>query len=115
MKEINFDAKDKKLGRLASELAVVLMGKDEPEYAANKVAAVKVLVKNVSLLNITEKKMSEKIYDSYSGYPGGRKEVAMKKLIEKKGYTPVLENAVFGMLPKNKLRALMMKNLIITE
>ncbi len=115
MREINLDAKDKKLGRFASEVAVILMGKDEPDYTANKVTKVKVNIKNASLMNITEKKLSSKIYDSYSGFPGGRKEVVMKKLIEKKGYEAVLRNAVNGMLPKNKLRSQMMKNLIITE
>jgi large subunit ribosomal protein L13 len=115
MKEYNFDAKDKKIGRLASEIAVVLMGKDDPNYAPNKVADVKVLVENASQLDISDKKMEQKIYDHYSGYPGGRKEIPLKRLIEKKGYGEPLRNAVYGMLPKNKLRDLMMKNLTINE
>ena len=115
MKEINLDAKDKKLGRLASEIAVILMGKNEADYAPNKVANVKVKVSNASLLNISQRKLDDKIYDTFSGYPGGRKEISMRKLIDKKGYGVILKNAVFGMLPKNKLRALMMKNLIIEE
>lgn len=115
MKKINLDAKEKKLGRLASEIAVILMGKDEPDYTPNKVATVQVLVKNASLLDISKRKLDGKIYDSFSGYPGGRKEVLMRKLIEKGGYKIVLRNAVFGMLPKNKLRALTIKHLIIEE
>ena len=115
MKEYNFDAKDKKLGRLATEIAVALMGKDDPSFAKNVVADVKVTVKNASLMDISEKKKSTKVYDSYSGYPGGRKEIVAKKLIEKKGYGELIRNAVWGMLPKNKLRSRMMKNLEISE
>jgi len=115
MKEYNFDAKGERIGRLATKIAVVLMGKDDPNYAPNKVAEVKVLVENASQLDISEKKKDEKIYDHYSGYPGGRKEIPLRRLIEKKGYGAPLKNAVYGMLPKNKLRDLMMKNLTINE
>ena len=115
MKEYNFDAKGKKLGRLASQIAIILMGKDDPNFAPNKVASVKVMVENASKMDISEKKKEKKIYDHYSGYPGGRKEIPLKRLIEKKGYAAPLRNAVYGMLPKNKLRDLMMKNLEIKE
>ena len=115
MKEYKFDAKGEKIGRLASQIATVLMGKDDPNYAPNKVADVKVLVENASQLDISEKKKDEEIYDRYSGYPGGRKEISLRKLIEKKGYGEPLKNAIYGMLPKNKLRDLMMKNLTINE
>jgi len=115
MREYNFDATGKKLGRLATELAVVLMGKDQPDFAPNVVADVKVTVNNASKLDIDDKKMDSKIYDRYSGYPGGRKEFTMRKLIADKGYKAVLQNAVYGMLPKNKLRDRVMKNLIIND
>jgi len=115
MKTYKVDAKGKKLGRLASEIAVLLMGKKEPEFARNKVAEVQVEVENVSAMDISEKKKKTKIYDRYSGYPGGRKEFPMEKVIKDKGYGAVLKNAVYGMLPKNKLRDRMMKNLIINE
>jgi large subunit ribosomal protein L13 len=111
----NFDAKDKKMGRLATEIAVVLMGKDSPSFSPNTVADVKVVVDNASFLDISEKKKDEKIYDHYSGYPGGRKEIPLRRLIERKGYAAPLKNAVYGMLPKNKLRDLLMKNLEINE
>ncbi len=114
-REYTIDAKDKKIGRLASEIAVILMGKDDAKYAPNVVADVKVLIENSSKLDISEKKMDQKIYDHYSGYPGGRKEITLRKLIEKKGYAAPLENAIYGMLPKNKLRDLLMKNLIINQ
>lgn len=115
MKEFTFDATDKKLGRFASELAMVLMGKNDPSYQPNQVAPHKVIVSNASKLAISPKKMDEKTYARYSGYPGGLKHVAMEKVIEKKGYAEVLRKAVYGMLPGNKLRNEMMKNLIITE
>jgi large subunit ribosomal protein L13 len=59
--------------------------------------------------------MDSKIYDRYSGYPGGRKEFTMRKLVADKGWEAVIKNAVNGMLPKNKLRDRVMKNLIIND
>ncbi len=115
MKTYNLDVTGKKLGRVATEIAIILMGKKLPDYAPNVVADVEVIVENVSALDISEKKKNSKIYDHYSGYPGGRKEILLKDLIAKKGYSEVLKNAVYGMLPKNKLRPLLMKKLIIKE
>ena len=85
MKEYKFDATNQKLGRLSSEVAVALMGKNEPEFARNKVAEVKVVISNASKMDIDDKKMDSKIYDRYSGYPGGRKEFTMRKLVADKG------------------------------
>jgi large subunit ribosomal protein L13 len=85
MKEYKFDATNQKLGRLASEIAVALMGKNEPDFARNKVAEVKVIVDNASKMDIDDKKLDSKIYDRYSGYPGGRKEFTMRKLVADKG------------------------------
>ena len=115
MKEYNFDATNQKLGRLASEIAVALMGKNEPEFARNKVADVKVIIDNASKMDIDDKKMDSKIYDRYSGYPGGRKVFTMRKLVADKGWSAVIKNAVNGMLPKNKLRDKVIKNLIIND
>ena len=84
-KEINFDAAEQKLGRLASQLAIALMGKNEIDFAPNVVADVKVIVNNASKMDVSEKKMDSKIYDTYSGYPGGRKEFTMRKLVADKG------------------------------
>ncbi len=115
MKEFTFDATNKKLGRLASEIAVILMGKNDPSYEANKVAPHKVIVSNASKMSIDPKKMDEKTYKKFSGYPGGLKLISMPRMIEKKGYGELLKNAVYGMIPANKLRKQIMKNLIITE
>lgn len=109
------DAQGQRLGRMASQIAVLLMGKDRPDFAANTIAPVTVVVNNASLMDIDNTKKDTKIYDRYSGYPGGRKEMTMREVIEKKGYAPLIENAVYGMLPGNKLRKQVMKNLIINE
>jgi len=115
MKEYNFDLTGKKLGRVATEIAVILMGKDSPDYAPNKIANVVINIENASKLDVSEKKLDSKIYDHYSGYPGGRKEITMRLLVAKKGYGEALKNAIYGMLPKNKLRSQLIKKLVIKE
>ncbi len=109
------DAKGKRLGRIASEVATILMGKHRPDAVKHITADVIVNVENASGLDISEKKQKEKTYKRYSGYPGGLKVFPMKKLIEKKGFSEVMRKAVYGMLPNNKLRAKRMKNLIVSE
>ncbi len=109
------DAQNKSLGRVASEVAMILMGKDKADYRPNVVADVKVEIQNASKVKINPKNLKNKLYKRYSGYPGGLKETPMKKVIEKKGYSEIFEIAVKGMLPANKLRPLMMKNLEVTE
>ncbi|MFC1721059.1 50S ribosomal protein L13 [Patescibacteria group bacterium] len=109
------DAQNKSLGRVASEAAKVLMGKDKADYKPNVVADVKVEIKNASKIKINPKNLDNKLYKRYSGYPGGLKETPMKKVIEKKGYSELFEMAVRGMLPANRLRQIMLKNLSIVE
>ena len=113
--QYTLDAKDQRLGRLASEIAVLLMGKNLPAFERNQVADVHVTVNNASLMDIDAKKKETKIYDRYSGYPGGLKQQPMSKVIADKGYQAVLMNAVKGMLPKNKLQSRMLKNITINE
>ena len=115
MKEYTLDATDKAFGRVASEAAVLLMGKDDPSFRKNVVADVKVNIVNASKTKYDPKKLKGKIYQRYSGYPGGRKERTMQEVIDKKGYKEIFEKAVYGMLPANKLRSILMKNLIITD
>ncbi len=117
MTKHTIDAKNKKLGRVAAEAAVILMGKSAPTFKKNVVADVSVEITNASKMDITEKKMTEKEYQRYSGYPGGRSVMSLKQVIDKKGkgYEAVLKTAVNGMLPKNKLQREMIKNLIITK
>ena len=113
MNTVKIDAKGKKLGRISTEIAIILMGKNEPTYERHLVKSPMIEVSNVSDLDISNAKMNNKKYKRYSGYPGGLKERTMKQVIEKKGYGEVLKTAVFGMLPKNKLRSKMIKRLII--
>ena len=107
------DATGQKLGRFASSIAHVLLGKDQTDFAKNKVANVAVTVENVDSLDIPEAKMTGKVYDRYSGFHGGRKEETLEELIAKKGVAEALKKAVHNMLPNNRLRKERMKNLII--
>jgi large subunit ribosomal protein L13 len=108
------DATGRRLGTVATEAATVLMGKDQPDFAKHTVAPVTVTIENASKLDIPEKKQGE-IYQSYSGYPGGRKTETLIHLATRLGYAEVVRRTVKGMLPKNKLQARMMQNLTITE
>jgi len=113
MKEYILDAKDKSLGRLASETASILRGKREVDFAPNRLAAVKVKVVNLDKIKISEKKIEQKYYKKHSGYPGGLKITPLKKVLKKKGVAYVFRQAVMNMLPKNKLQKRMIKNLEI--
>jgi len=112
---VTVDAAGKRIGRVATEVAAILLGKDRTDQVRYQVPPVQVTVINAAKLAIDEKKRIQKEYDRYTGYPGGRRVLSMEKLIDKKGYSEVLRKAVYGMLPGNKLRAVRMKNLTITE
>lgn len=109
------DAEGKTLGRVASAAAKFLMGKTTPDYVANKVADVKVTIINASKTKTTEARMKETLHERYSGFPGGFKTATNEEIITKKGWASLYELAVYGMLPANKLRPLMMKRLTINE
>ena len=113
--EYTLDAQEKSVGRVATEAAMALMGKNTPSYKPNVAPDVSVRTVNASKANISEKKKGEKTYERYSGYPGGLKSATMGEVIEKKGYGEIFRMAVKGMLPKNKLQAVMMKNLTVEE
>jgi large subunit ribosomal protein L13 len=108
----NIDATNKILGRLASQIAVLLRGKHKPDFAPHKDIGDFVVVKNVDKIKFSGKKMNQKIYYHHSGYLGGLKEISLEKLFKEKPDV-VLKKAVFGMLPKNKLRAKQIKRLKI--
>jgi len=105
-----FDADGKVLGRLASEIARLLMGKNKTDYSPNMDMGDYVVVINAKKVEVTGKKMSQKVYRSHSGYPGGLKEVKFEKMITEMPQR-VIENAVKGMLPKNRLLSERMKRL----
>ena len=109
------DATDKSLGRLSSEVAALLIGKNKTDYARNALSGNTVTVTNAAKMKVSEKKLLEKIYTRYSGYPGGLKEMSMSHIVGKKGYKEAISIAVKGMLPNNKLQKGMMKALTITE
>lgn len=109
------DATGKKLGRLASEIAVLLMGKNRTDFARNKIPNIKIEVTNASAISVDPVKAKAKEYSSYSGYPSGLRKETLEHLAKRLGMKEVLKKAVNGMLPKNKLRARMMNNLSIKD
>ncbi len=109
------DAQGKKVGRIASEAAKLLMGKNTPAFVRNAVPNVEVEVINASKADITEKKRGEKLHPRYSGYPSGITIPTVAHTIEMKGHKELFRQAVYGMLPRNKLRAKMIKNLKISQ
>jgi large subunit ribosomal protein L13 len=113
-REYTIDAAGKRLGIVASEAATYLMGKDSPDFTRHSAPNVKVTITNVSKLDISEKKAGE-IYQRYTGYPGGRREETFEHLAKRLGYAEPVKRTVRGMLPNNKLRAVMLKNLIIND
>ncbi|MEK7582213.1 MAG: 50S ribosomal protein L13 [Patescibacteria group bacterium] len=109
------DAEGKVLGRLASEIATILLGKKTPDVKKNVVASVSVRVVNAGKIKISQKKLHTEKHKTYSGYPGGLKERTLEEVMAKKGARELITHAVEGMLPKNKLHKLRMKKLHITE
>lgn len=109
------DATEKTLGRVSSAAAKILMGKTTPDYVANKVADVSLVIENVSKTRMTEKRKEETLHSRYSGYPGGLKFESNAKILKNKGWEELYRMAIRGMLPANKLRPLMMKRLTIKE
>lgn len=115
MKEYKIDVAGKKLGRVASEIASILIGKQDANFQKNQVADVRVEVLNASQMNIDPKKARTKIYTNYTGFPGGLRKRTLEEIVTKKGHAEVLEKAVTGMIHNNKLKKLILKNLIIKE
>jgi large subunit ribosomal protein L13 len=113
-KTYTIDATGKRLGKVATEAASVMLGKNDPNYARHIMADVTLTIENVSKLDIPEKKEGE-IYQSYSGYPGGRKTEPLIHLAERLGYGEVVKRTVAGMLPTNKHKKRLLAKLVITE
>ena len=104
------DAKDKVLGRLASKIAAVLIGKGKVIYSPHQDTGDEVIVINASKVKTTGNKFADKVYKRYSAYPGGLREVNLATKM-KKHPDYVVRHAVKGMLPKNKLGAKLLKKL----
>jgi len=106
------DVDNKVLGRVATEIANVLRGKNKPTFTPSVDTGDFVIVVNAEKIALTGKKFSDKTYYSHSGYVGGLKEISAGKLLDKKP-EELLKKAVKGMLPKNKLARHMLKKLKI--
>jgi large subunit ribosomal protein L13 len=109
------DAQDKKIGRVASEAAKILMGKNTVTYARNAVPNVEVEIINASKAEVDLRKYSVELKARYSGLPSGIQTDTVGLVIAKKGKKELFRRAVSGMLPRNKLRAKMIKRLKISE
>lgn len=104
------DASDASLGRVASSVAKALSGKNKVTFTPHVDAGDNVIVINAANLKVTGAKLKNKMYYHYSGYPGGLREQTLAQVMEKDP-TKAIQNAVYGMLPKNKLRPEMMQRL----
>lgn len=109
------DAKDRTLGRVASEVAGFLLGKNKTSFERNAYSGSPVKVINASKLRITVKKLAEIYHTRYSGIPGGLRITSGTETKEKIGLKELIKLATYQMLPDNKLRREMMKNLKIED
>lgn len=112
------DATDQHLGRLCSKIAKILRGKNKPDYSPFVECGDNVIVINAEKVVLTGKKLTDKIYLNYTGYPGGQRELTPEVLIKKSynkhlkaGFNPLFIRAMKGMLPKNRLGRTLIKNL----
>ncbi len=113
MNTITLDATGKKLGRLASEVAMILQGKNTPGYVPHVLENTKVIITNATKLDMENRLDRE--YLSYSGYPGGLRRETASRLKERKGMEAIIKNAVSGMLPKNTHRSRLLLNITVTD
>jgi len=104
------DATDKTLGRLASEIAKVLRGKNKPIYTPHLDTGDHVIVINAERIHVTGRKLDQKFYHRHSGYPGGLTSISLREQL-KRHPTRVIRSAVWGMLPHNRLGRAMIKKL----
>ena len=112
------DATDQVLGRLCSKVAKILRGKYKPSYSPNVVCGDNVIIINADKVRLTGKKMTDRVYLSYTGYPGGQRETTPEVLIKKSfnkhlkpGVNPLFIHVMKGMLPKNRLGRRIIENM----
>lgn len=104
------DAAGKVLGRLATEIAILLRGKNKPDFTPQEDKGDFVSVTNADKIKLTGKKAESKVYLRHTGYLGGLKQASIKKIMKERP-SEVLRRAVYGMLPKNRLRDRQIKRL----
>lgn len=114
MQEYKFDATNKILGRLASEIAGLVLGKDSPNFNPAKLSHSKIVVYNTDKIKVTGKKTLQKLYRRHSGYLGNLKEESLRNILARDSRL-ALRHAIMGMLPKNKLRSIIIKNIILEK
>lgn len=112
IRPITIDAKGRPLGRLATRIAYVLRGKNDPSYQPHRIVARDVVVRNCSLVAIPPKKMAQKVFKRTSGFPGALKERSLRDAFAADP-AAVLRRAVRGMLPANKQRKQLLLHLTI--
>ena len=106
------DAEGQTLGRLATEIARILRGKNKPQYTPHVDVGDFVVVVNADKVVVTGKKAEQKVYRRHSGYPGGLKETSYEQMMERRP-TEILRRAVKGMMPKNRLARQQLRKLKI--
>ncbi|MFZ2594040.1 MAG: uL13 family ribosomal protein [Minisyncoccia bacterium] len=109
------DVTGMRIGRAASKIASILLGKESVDAVKNVAYPVTVTIENVDKLDIPDSRVGTKQYVKYSGYPGGLRHISMRRVIEKFGHSEVLKAAVSKMVPRNSLHTRRMKNLIINK
>ena len=110
MHKHTIDAANKILGRLATQVAVLLRGKGKPDFTPYLDGGDRVVVVNTDKIKVTGRKLKQKIYYHHSGYPGGIRARRLEEVLAKDS-REVIRKAVYGMMPKNKLRDRMIKRL----
>lgn len=108
------DAEGQTLGRLASRVAILLRGKHKPNFTPHVDCGDNVIVINAEKINLTGNKWTDKSYIRHTGYPGGQKSLTATELFEKDP-SRLVEKSVKGMLPKNKLGAVLFRNLTVVN
>ncbi|MBT3175099.1 MAG: 50S ribosomal protein L13 [Lentimicrobiaceae bacterium] len=108
------DAENEILGRMASKAAVLLRGKHKPNYTPHVDCGDNIIIINADKIRLTGNKWEAKEYVRHSGYPGGQTTITAKQMMDKKP-TRMVEKAIKGMLPKNKLGADLFRNLYVYE
>jgi large subunit ribosomal protein L13 len=106
------DATDEVLGRLASRVALILRGKNKPDFTPHVDCGDNVIILNAEKVRLTGKKRTDKVYVRHTGYPGGQRFATPKQLLASKP-NAVIEAAIKGMLPKNKLGSKLFSNLYV--
>ena len=110
------DATDQVVGRLGAQVAKLLRGKHKPNFTPHVDCGDNVIIINASKVKFTGNKWTDKVYLSYTGYPGGQREITPARLVQKpNGYDKLMRRVVKGMLPKNRLGAKLLGNLYVYE